>query len=318
MNKRKSLEVIKYILLLVLILTISLIGDNNIEILLIVNLISFIFYAFYIIVNIEDIKSKKINTKYKFFILITLIFVILLIEQKCNPIFKITILNLYVLFLDILKNIIINTKLKLIVLYLLEYLMLLKNNLNSQKRKVRPNGKNILILISRLNTGGAERVATNLANNLSKRYSNIMILTYNSSTDNDYKCKVPRLEINNKNLYRVRNIRKIKKKYNITHCISFCTTANYLNVASNNGEEKIISIRNYEKNKNMKRKIEAKIAAKYADKVVSVSEQINSQQISDYKVDKSKAIVINNFCEIDKIKKAIKNIDMSNEEKQFF
>ena len=161
-------------------------------------------------------------------------------------------------------------------------------------------------------------MATILANNLSNIYNNVMILTYNPHTENDYKCEVPRLEINNKNVFRVKNIRKIKKKYNITHCISFCTTANYLNVASNNGEEKIISIRNYEKNKNMKRRIEAKIAAKYADKIVSVSEQINSQQILDYKVDKNKTTVINNFCEIDKIKEASKNIDMSNEEKIFF
>ena len=217
-----------------------------------------------------------------------------------------------------LKYVIKNTKLKMIAPYLREYLMLIKNNLEAKKSKKEITQKNILILISRLNTGGAERVAANLANNLVNLYNKVIILTYNPATENDYICNVPRLEITNKNIVRIMQIKKIKEKYNITHCISFCTTANYLNVASNNGEKKIISIRNYEKNKNIKRQIEAKISAKYADKVVSVSEQINEQQILDYKVDKKKTIVINNFCEIDKIKKASEQEDMPNEEKEFF
>lgn len=299
-----------------LILSISF-ASNNIKTLALVNLLSVIFYIFYIIFNIEEIKTKRINKKYVFFIVISLIFLIILMMKKYNILLKITIFNSFILFVDILKNIVKNTKLKLLDPYLIEYIMLIKNNITAKKYKGTKE-KNILILVSRLNTGGAERVAANLANNLGKVYNNVMILTYNPSNDSDYKCDAPRLEINNKNILRIKEIRTIKEKYNITHCISFCTTANYLNVASNNGEKKIISIRNYEKNKNVKREIEAKIAAKYADKVVSVAEQINEQQIFDYKVDKNKAVVINNFCEIDKIQKASNCENMTNDEKAFF
>ena len=211
----------------------------------------------------------------------------------------------------------INNILKTIISYLIEYLILIKNNITARNNK-KEKEKNILILVSRLNTGGAERVAANLANNLKRTYNNVIILTYNPSGNDDYKHIVPRLEIDNKKISRIKEIKKIKEKYHITHCISFCTTANYLNVASNNGENKIISIRNYEKNINRKRKFESKIAAKYADKVVSVSEQIKKQQISNYKVDISKAVVINNFCEIENIQRNSKKIDMTNQEKEFF
>lgn len=315
-NKEIKFEIVKYILLIILIISI-LIFNTNISILIIVNIISIIFYIIYIFFNINEVKEKRINIKYKILIIISLIFLVILFIQEYDIFLKITIFNSYLLTVDILKNIFKNTRLNLINSYLIEYLILIKNNLTSKKEKEEKE-KNILILVSRLNIGGAERVAANLANNLGKIYNNVIILTYNPSNDSDYKCDVPRLEINNKNILRIKEIRKIKEKYNITHCISFCTTANYLNVASNNGEKKIISIRNYEKNKNLKREIESKIAAKFADKVVSVSEQINEQQICDYEVDKDKAVVINNFCEVDKIQKASNCENMANDEKEFF
>lgn len=316
-RKKMLLEGIKYVLLLMLIISIILIKDSKMEILIFENLIIFTFYILYIIINIKEMQEKKLNTKYKVFIIISLIFLVILINQKYNVFLKIAIFNCYILLVDILKNIVKNTKLKTLYMYLKEYLYLLKNNLVCNNHK-KVEEKNILILISSLNNGGAERVAGNLANNLNNIYNNVMVLTYNPSKDSDYKCDVPRLEINNKRILIIKEIRKIKEKYNITHCISFCTTANYLNITSNDGEKKIISIRNYEKNKDIRREIESKIAAKYADKVVSVSEQISEQQISDYKVDKGKAVVINNFCEVEKIREASNCENMTSNEKEFF
>ena len=187
---------------------------------------------------------------------------------------------------------------KISIKNIVEYFILLKNNIF--KKATKSQNINILILISRLNNGGAERVATNLANNFKERYNNVIVVTYNNKTEKDYQFTAERIVIENKKISRVNELKRIKKKYNITHCISFCTTANYLNVASNNGEKKIISIRNYlslNKKENGIKKLEAIIASKFADKIVTVSQTIEVEQVEKYKANKEKLITINNFYE---------------------
>ena len=52
--------------------------------------------------------------------------------------------------------------------------------------------KNIMVLIYHLRNGGAERVASNLCDELSKKY-NVILVTCEEPTNHDYPCSVTRI-----------------------------------------------------------------------------------------------------------------------------
>ncbi len=173
------------------------------------------------------------------------------------------------------------------------------------------SNKNIMILVSRLYNGGAEKIASNLADELSKKY-NVILVTKHDKNKLDYKCSVPRIVLNQKEendnsfiyiLKLIKQLKKIKKENNIGHCISFCTIMNYLNVMSKVNDEVIISIRNYlsESEKDEKHTYMNMKSAKYSDKIVVVSKILEKEQIEKYKAKREKVFVINNFCDSDKI-----------------
>ena len=181
--------------------------------------------------------------------------------------------------------------------------------------------KNILVFVSQLCNGGAERVAANLCDELSKKYR-VILVTYTKSTKNDYSCGVERIVIDEKKSrffkynYVVRNLRKIKKKYHITHSISFCSKANYLNVMSKVYDKTIISIRSYLKYSEVDKQYYRlnKVAGKYCDLEVVVSRQLIKEQVEEYKSSKDKIEVIHNFVDKEKIDKCLKeknNINIS-------
>ena len=65
------------------------------------------------------------------------------------------------------------------------------------KKTNKCNKKNIMILVSRLNNGGAERTASNIADELSKKY-NVILVTQENKKEMDYKCNVRRIELDEK------------------------------------------------------------------------------------------------------------------------
>lgn len=175
----------------------------------------------------------------------------------------------------------------------------------------KDNNKNIMILVSRLSNGGAERVAKNVAEELNKKY-NVILTTIYDKTDEDYECNVKRIILGSnarilKDYSLVKQLRKIKQENNITHTISFCSRVNYLNVMSRENDISIISIRNYlsKSEKEKKYKHINKKTAKIADKVVVVSKILEQEQIEEFGANKEKIYVINNFCDTEKIERSI-------------
>ena len=180
-------------------------------------------------------------------------------------------------------------------------------------KKEKYSKKSILVFVSQLCNGGAERVAANLSDELSKKYK-VILVTYTLPTKNDYSCSVKRIIVDEKKSrffkynYVIRNLKKIKKKYHITHSISFCSKANYLNVMSRVNDKTIISIRSYLKYSEVDQQYYRlnKVAGKYCDEEVVVSSQLIEEQINEYNSSKDKIKVIHNFVDKEKIDKCLK------------
>lgn len=186
-----------------------------------------------------------------------------------------------------------------------------QNKMFNHEKKA--NTKNIMILVSRLCNGGAEKVTADVADELAKKY-NLILVTYNEKTEHDYKCNAKRIVIDYnkakifKNLSLVKQIIKLKKENSITHTISFCSRMNYLNTMSKVNDTTIISIRNYlsKSEKEKKHKHINKVSAKYSDKIVVVSKELIQDQVENFEADTNKINVIYNFCDEEKIQKSIK------------
>ena len=179
--------------------------------------------------------------------------------------------------------------------------------------------KNIMVLVTKLSNGGAEKAALQLAENLSKTY-NVYLTVFDNSIQ-DYETKVTVIDLKTKithnaiikainSFKRIFKVKKIKKKYNIDCTISFLTGPNLINVLSKKQDKTIVSIRN-----NIQRKtwMENKInnfVIKRADKVVTVAEEMRKFYIQNSKINPSKITTIYNICNLEKIEKATKGSKM--------
>ncbi len=182
--------------------------------------------------------------------------------------------------------------------------------------------KNILLIISQLRNGGAERSITNLANSLAKTH-NVTLVTFNKK-DADYDCNVPIIEIpelkkkNIKEKFKgIRKLKKIKKELQIDVTISYTTTCNFYNALSKGNDRVIISIRNHltAKNEGFTLKMLHKISTVICDFAVCCSESLKADQIKNFHVKEEKLKVINNFCDEDIISKNLKEKLNSKDEK---
>lgn len=185
-------------------------------------------------------------------------------------------------------------------------------------RRKKYKKKNIMILIYHLRNGGAERVASNLCDELSKKY-NVILVTCEEKNDSDYSCGVERIVVDEmrakyfKLFDTVNQIKSIKKKYHITHTISFTAQMNYLNVMSRVRDTTIISIRNYislAENDNTPKNIYMnKISIKYADKITVVSKVLGNDLINNFGAKENRIYPIYNFIDKDKMNKFLKEKD---------
>lgn len=190
-------------------------------------------------------------------------------------------------------------------------------------RRKKQEKKNIMILIYHLRNGGAERVASNLCDELSKKY-NVVLVTCEKPTNNDYFCGVERIVVDEmrakyfKLFDTVNQIKSIKKKYHITHTISFTAQMNYLNVMSRVKDNTIISVRNYislaENDNTPKNVYMNRISIKYADRITVVSKLLGKDLVDNFVAKEDKIYPIYNFVDKDKINKFLKernNIKLS-------
>lgn len=315
----------KYILLLSLIVMVAFFSQEKISLswIISINIISSIYIIIYHVIYRKEIlecKKSKIDKCIAILFAIIAIYVLKVNWNFLGIIYIYIMLNMYFIGLDIFRKIFKKIVRVDFIMTIIELLILNINNIHKKDIFTEVSNKNILILVSRLHTGGAERVAVNLANNFKEKYDKVVVVTYNAKTEDDYECNVKHIQIKNKEIKRINDIKKIKKKYHITHSISFCTTANYLNVASNNGEKVIISVRNYLSNSTEKRrrKLEAKISVRFADKIVAVAKAVEIEQIEKYKISKDKILTINNFYEEAIIEEKAKQKILDEEERKFF
>lgn len=172
--------------------------------------------------------------------------------------------------------------------------------------------KNIALIIYSLKGGGAERVASLLSKKLSEKY-NIYLIVFNSDDiAYEYNGKLIDLDIkssNNiitkiKNIFlRVNAVKNIKKKYNIDTSISFLGSSNLINILSKINDKIIISIHSYKskrRNNFYERlfNLTSKLYNK-SDEIITVSEGIKEDLISNFNIKKEKIKVIYNPIDLD-------------------
>lgn len=163
---------------------------------------------------------------------------------------------------------------------------------------------NIMIVINDLTGGGAERVATNLASELSKTENVVMVVE--NISNNTYGSTVRTIDLHLKHkrfdskILRIirfsKRLKVLKKQLNITHSISFMQRCNLPNILSKYNDMVIVSIRNHlsAEYKNGYRMGKNRFILKRADKVVALSKMVKFDLINNYHISPNKINVIYN------------------------
>lgn len=175
--------------------------------------------------------------------------------------------------------------------------------------------KRILMVISTLNFGGAQRAFANMSLSLSDEYEIDFLLNDTNNISYDYKGNILDLQMKEPAdrtglLYqaqvfikRYAKLKKLKRTGRYNACISALSSANAVNVLTGNRYCKtIISIRSFMskrvgKSLNIKKLIEywsIRFFSNLADNVVSISESMRMDMIQNFGVDESKAVTIYN------------------------
>ena len=216
-------------------------------------------------------------------------------------------------------------KLKRIIFYIILIINSIYNKIR-KNRKINNLDKKVMILIGKISKGGAERAAVNLAEKLSKNYE-VVIVTYDMYDQEKkyiknvekYKCNVNHVSVSERDFEKIFYIKRLKKENNITHCISFGIGANFINSITRVNEKVIISVRNYlSAEKSVKLKIKNIISSKLSDYIVSVSKQVEYDQIKNYHINKNKICTIPNYCNKEYIQESIKKYDIDDKDKKIF
>lgn len=177
--------------------------------------------------------------------------------------------------------------------------------------------KKVGLLISTLNSGGAERVVSRLTKILAKDYKIYLILFEDTYMNYEYEGELVNLDIKSSKssirqillpFLRTIKMRKIKKKLKLDIVISFLESPNIVNILSKTKNCKtIVSVRNYSK-KEQKQNIKTKIlgnSIKFlynrADKIIAVSKLIKKSLIEEYKIKENKIEVIYNPYNLEEI-----------------
>ncbi len=180
---------------------------------------------------------------------------------------------------------------------------------------------NVSIILPVLQSGGAERIVSDLSLFLSSNEFNKNIILFDGEKI-DYPYEGNLIDCNIKatinpfgkiaNLFRrINKVKKIKKKLHIKISISFLDAAHIVNLFSRTEDKVILSIRNF-KSKSLKGFYGIfyyyfiKVFYNKSDQIVAVSEGVKNDLTDKFKINKDKIVVINNFYDLEKIKKLSK------------
>ena len=173
----------------------------------------------------------------------------------------------------------------------------------------------IMIIVPSLSGGGAERVATTLASQFVMKHEVVLVTYYSvdAAYSIDERVVVECLEISggssliNKNINsikRIRQLKKLKRKYDIECAISFLYAPNFENVMSRGRERVIVSLRHkYSVNYHGLKGAINSFTCKKADLSVALSKNVMYDQITNYNTPRDKIITIYNPCNLEKIDK---------------
>lgn len=170
--------------------------------------------------------------------------------------------------------------------------------------------KDLAIIISKLNGGGAERSASNISLLLSENYNIHMIVFDGSNIKYPYKGKMHNLNLppsKNKlvTLYkRIQLVRKIKKDNNIVASISFMDGPNLVNVLSRVEDKIYTSVRIRMSSSRPQTGIKGligksimKVIGHKSDKVIALSKGVEEDLVKNYHIKSDKVKVIYNPCD---------------------
>lgn len=181
--------------------------------------------------------------------------------------------------------------------------------------------KNILIMSRLMTSGGAERVASNLASQLNTGNDKAWLVVFDGSNAT-YTTNAPLIDLKlpmkkgilKKIIWYIKCINKIiklKRKLKITHSISFLNEPDLINVLTPCRAKCLVSVRNNRSslNKNFLTKIKDKWVFQKADKVIALSEGVKEDLYKNYGVPENKVKVIYNACDKNIIEKQALLID---------
>lgn len=166
--------------------------------------------------------------------------------------------------------------------------------------------KNVAIIISTLNKGGAERVAANMSLEFAKYYNVFLIVHNAKDITYPYAGHLIDLELPPAKgmlgkaitlFKRVHRVRKIKKSNHIQFTISHLPMCNYVNIFSRY-KDKVITYVHTMEMPSLRNKIREWLVAALSDVVVCVSECVRQNMIRNFGISQSKLKTIYNFCDI--------------------
>lgn len=172
--------------------------------------------------------------------------------------------------------------------------------------------KNIAIMISKLNDGGAEKVAANLSLELPSEYKIYIFLFDDEKIAYPYNGEIVKIKNNiSYNIIgkcfdvfrRIIEIRKLKKKYKIDITISHLSGMNFYNILSKVNDKVIITEHSYVNKKGLSwKKLIFRKLYNRADKIVTVSNGVEKNLIDNYNIEQKKIKTIYNFFDFEQIK----------------
>lgn len=179
--------------------------------------------------------------------------------------------------------------------------------------------KNVAIIVSKLSTGGAEKIAAMLSEFIYGLGHNVYLFvdTYNNKNSYSHKGKIINLNsdytsyfFNNiRFMKQVDKIKKLKKKYKINVTISLMEKYNFINVLSRCGDKVILSVHTYLKYSLREYGLEGLIIRfliKYlynrSDNIVVLTEEGKRELVNCFGIASSKIKIINNPINFNEIK----------------
>lgn len=170
--------------------------------------------------------------------------------------------------------------------------------------------KNVMFFTHSLSGGGAEKTVRRISRYINTHDMGVKAYVCVVYDDPDYHGEVDNLIVMKTRsqkddsritkglnvLRQIKEMKDLKKKYEIDTCVSFLPGADIINVLSGIGEKQIVSVRNKESlfTHNIFKKLYVKASYKRCDRIVAVTEVVRRDCIKFFGVPEDKVVTIHN------------------------